>query len=577
MIRNRNISKICNVRSGRLYRWLIFSLSVAILSSCASIVSPSGGPKDTTPPDVVAAEPASGSVAFAGHSFTLSFSEYIQISNLQQQMLVSPPLATQPKFRLRGKSLRVSFSDTLLPNTTYSFFFGDAIKDITENNPMVNYSYFLATGSFIDSLSLEGTVSNAWDNKVEEGLIVMLYESSVSDSAFALKKPRYITRPDKSGKFSFKHLSDGSYHLVAVADLNNNMLYDLPTEPVAFYPEMVTPVFQAVRVADTIADTLAPPPAPVVKRQHHLKMFVGEDSIQRVQAARSEGRNSAFITFRYPVTDFVNLTITDSILNSITAIKWNEKKDSLFIWLKEHTRDSLPLIITDRNFADTLAVQLRPLPVPARGRVAQKTLYFTMNVIRGGKIHPAVKPELRFNMPLTDFIPEGSLLISPEDTLPLELIPADTSFLFRFVINNNLEPDVQYTIIIPPGMCRGWDGSVNDSLEYSFGVDLSENYGTITVKVATDSLPEGDILLLLLNDKSDVLETRVVTNDNPEQFTLLKPGNYKLKAVLDLNRNGRWDTGDYWKRQQPEPTLMLATPVSLRANWEEEVEWKIEF
>ncbi|MFO7721666.1 MAG: Ig-like domain-containing protein [Bacteroidales bacterium] len=557
--------------------------------SCANIVSPSGGPKDTSPPEVITGIPESGAVNFSGHSFTLQFDEYVQLGNLQQQMLISPPLAEMPKFRLRGKSLTVSFPDTLLPATTYAFFFGDAIKDITENNPMVSYTYFFSTGDFIDSLELRGKVLNALDQKMEENVFVLLYTDPVSDSAFSREIPRYVTRPDKSGNFVFRHLAEGSYHLVAVADLNNNMLYDLITEPVAFHPEPTTPRFLAKSVADTAMGTMLPdsvsmavdstrapvvlPPTPSVP-DHALYMFKGEDSIQRITASRSDSRYKVLISYRYPLKD-AEVLIADPGLRDISGVEWSSQKDTMWVWLQEHTSDTLPVIIRHASSTDTLFIPLRQPVLGGRGRQLDPRVGISMDVPRTEKIHPSRKPEVFFSIPLLSFDTKDAVLISETDTVPLILTTGDSLLKKRFTLKNPLVANMNYRMVIPEKACKGWDGTFNDSVDWAFSVDVPENFGTLKVTVSTDSVYQGGLLLLLLDEKSAILEERPIVSGETETFYPLKPSRYFLKVIKDINQNGRWDTGDYWRRLQPERVLSLANPVNIRANWEEEVEWII--
>ncbi len=564
--------------SGILLRAPGIAALLFMAASCANIVSPSGGPKDTTPPQVVEATPYSGSVNFQGNSFTLLFNEYIQLGNLQQNILISPPLHSTPAFKLRGKSLTVRFSDTLLPNTTYAFHLGEEISDITERNPMRYYSYFLATGDRIDSLMITGNVRNAWDNKVGEKIHVMLFKASDPDSAFAKEKPRYITKVDKSGTFTLNHLAEGSYLLVALSDMNNNLLYDLPTEAVAFLGDPALPAAAppGKAAADSIGDTLlgaSPLQTPVM---YNLAMFIAEDSIQRILTARSYGKYKVVMAFRYPVRK-PNVTITDTLLQNLSGIQWNERSDTLTIWLRKHARDTLPLIISGATFSDTLAVPLRPRAAGPRGRQVTDRLLFTMNTVKGGKLHPSVTPEIIFDRPLASLNTNGVLLAGSTDTFPLQMTPADTLFAIRYIIDNLLQPGQQYQVILPAGAGIAWDGTTHDTLRWEFGYDLPESYGTLHITLTTDSTETGDILLQLLDEKFNLLEMRKVIPGETETFHPLKPGKYNLKAISDNNGNGRWDTGDFWKRIQPERVSILKTPPSIRENWEEEVEWKVDF
>jgi len=198
-----------------------------------------------------------------------------------------------------------------------------------------------------------------------------------------------------------------------------------------------------------------------------------------------------------------------------------------------------------------------------------------MDVPRAGKIHPSRKPEIRFSIPLFSFDSEHAVLISEADTVPLVVTATDTLLKKRFILENPLSANMNYRMVIPEQACKGWDGTFNDSVDWAFSVDPPENFGTLKVTVTTDTDYDGGLLLLLMDEKSVILEERPIIPGKPVSFYPLVPSSYLLKVIMDANQNGRWDTGDYWRRLKPEKVSSLANPVNIRANWEEDVEWII--
>ena len=126
---------------------LICMLSV-LGSGCAQIVAPTGGPRDTLPPNLLAAIPPNGTLNFKGNRITLSYDEYVQVdAKLQQELLVSPTPKINPNISYKLKTVTIKIRDTLQPNTTYRFDLGNSIQDINENNPVKNFSYVFSTGA----------------------------------------------------------------------------------------------------------------------------------------------------------------------------------------------------------------------------------------------------------------------------------------------------------------------------------------------------------------------------------------------------------------------------------------------
>ena len=202
-------------------------------SGCAQIGAPTGGPRDSLPPILVSANPKVLSTNFKANKITLVFNEYIDVQEVQTNVLVSPFPKTNPMVDFKLKTVTVKLKDTLLPNTTYAINFGNSIRDNNEGNPFKNFTYVFSTGNTIDSLTLPGKVIIAETGKKDSTLIAMLYRN-VDDSAVQKRKPDYIARLDSSGNFMFSNLSPGSYKLYALKDGDGGKTYNTKIELFGF-------------------------------------------------------------------------------------------------------------------------------------------------------------------------------------------------------------------------------------------------------------------------------------------------------------------------------------------------------
>jgi len=220
-------------------------IALLLLASCANIVTPSGGSKDITPPAVVKSSPENYSTRFDVDIVTITFDEFIQLQDLRNHLIISPPIEQAPDFRIKGKTVIIKFAEKLVDNTTYTINFGDAIRDITESNPIENFQYVFSTGDFLDSLSIKGKVENAFDLKTAKGTLVMLYAcsntSSEYDSLPYKELPNYFAKTDASGGFKINNIKEGKYQVFALKDENRNYLYDLPNEQIAFLNKTIDP------------------------------------------------------------------------------------------------------------------------------------------------------------------------------------------------------------------------------------------------------------------------------------------------------------------------------------------------
>jgi uncharacterized protein (DUF2141 family) len=215
----------------------IYSMSI-IAGSCAQIMSPTGGPRDSFPPILVNANPANRTTNFTGNRITLSFDEYIQLQDLQQKLLVSPTPKINPNINFKLKEVTIKIRDTLEPNTTYSISLGNSIQDINENNPLRDFTYVFSTGSYIDSLQFSGNVKLAETGKADSTLLVLLY-NDLDDSAVLKKKPKYITRLDSAGNFKFNNLAEGTYHVFSLKDESGQKIYSSKTILFAFADSLI--------------------------------------------------------------------------------------------------------------------------------------------------------------------------------------------------------------------------------------------------------------------------------------------------------------------------------------------------
>ncbi len=210
-------------------------IGILFLASCAQVVAPGGGKKDTTPPNALKYTPDSASIHFNAKSVEILFDEFIQLQDLNNQLIISPPMDKTPDIKVKEKTLLIDFdkNEVLKPNTTYCISFGNSVQDLNENNPIENFQYIFSTGTFIDSLKLKGKVQNALNQYTEKGIVVMLY-SDLSDSIVYKSQPDYFSKTLGDGTFQINNIKAGKYKLVAIKDVNNNYKYDGESESIGF-------------------------------------------------------------------------------------------------------------------------------------------------------------------------------------------------------------------------------------------------------------------------------------------------------------------------------------------------------
>lgn len=217
-----------------LWRTLLICSSMLLLWACANVGNPEGGPYDMAPPRLIGTEPLNRSLGVDTRHIRLSFDEYVKIAH-QDRIAVSPLQLTQPVFQQRGRSIVVRLQDSLLPNTTYSIYFDDAVVDNNEDNPIEDLAYYFSTGNTLDTMQIGGMVLDAMTLEPVGDLVVGAYfASDVSDSTIYQEAMRYGARTNKMGVFRIRALRDSTYRLYALRDDDNDLRYNGLSEGMAW-------------------------------------------------------------------------------------------------------------------------------------------------------------------------------------------------------------------------------------------------------------------------------------------------------------------------------------------------------
>ena len=227
------------LRKYYIYLWMV--LAALCLRACANKgMGPQGGPKDTTPPDILNVTPANGSVNFSGNTIVIQCNEYLQMKDAANQVLMSPPQRRTPTVKALGKKVVVTFEEPLRDSTTYLIDFGKSICDLNEGNPIESYAYAFSTGPQIDTLQMSGVLINAENLNPISDMLIGIHDD-LRDSAFLNKVFVSIARTDEKGHFTLRNLHVGKYHIYALNDISKDYVYQ-PGEGLAFSDSLFIPI-----------------------------------------------------------------------------------------------------------------------------------------------------------------------------------------------------------------------------------------------------------------------------------------------------------------------------------------------
>lgn len=607
----------------RLY---IAGLILLGFQGCAKLGSPTGGIKDVYPPSYISSTPANRSTGFDGDRIDITFDEYLKLKNQAKEILISPPMEKPPLIRVREKTIRVTFEEELLPQTTYTLNFGNSLCDLNEENLLPDFEFIFATGDVIDSLSVTGKVVNAFDLKAdaETGIFIMLYESP-ADSAPLLYMPRYYGRANKDGLFAVNNINPDTFRIAAIKDRNNNKRYDPGVEEIAFLDSLlvinagnvvkqsfikdtlkiITPADESLRAVRQNkprfeSDTIIAPGKTL--NALNLSMYYFLEENEKVFLVNRERNRPEQLTFTFSRPLYDSLKIIPLSFGSGEdwyLEEFSKKMDTLTYWIKD-------TLITKK---DTLVFKLDYLTTDSAGMLTAKTdtvtlryqqakgdggreasrrrppkeaetpqkvsLALNSSVANRGTLDLNKRVYLTASRPIEKIIPDSVELLKKVDTLyvkqPFRCL-ADSLMHRRFYIESKWEPETQYRLFLKPNTASDIYGLASDTIIIDFVSQKTEYYGRILLNFSCYTYPA---IVQVVDVKGSVVAARKAYEDGLITFDYLPPGNYSFKGIIDSNDNGVWDTGHYLKHIQPEKVYLSGQPESLRANWDWEPTWTI--
>jgi len=561
-----------------------------VIAGCAKISSPTGGPKDILPPEIVKSVPVNGIKNFKGKKIVVTFNEYVTLDQINEKFMVSPPMKKKPEISLKGKSIIIEYEGDLRDSTTYTFYFQDAIRDLNEGNVFDNYSFVFSTGPVIDSLSVTGNVYTALTLDPPENVLIMLY-SELTDSAFIKHIPDYISRADAKGYFRIDNVREGKYKLYALKDADNSKNFNLPDEEIAFldsillvssernYLPVIKDTIPVKRTESKVSDTI------FLKGEHKLILFQPpKTKYYLTSSSRSQAYKLNYTLSLPPDTSAFDFTIPGAPANSY-IIERSKENDTLQIWLTDSSLYSRQIIdpIVSYPFTDTTGKVIQKQDtthmrflIPRTTRSRQKpTPYKITSSFSAGSLRPGQQvifySQTPFRPPDTSKIRLYEVIEKDRIKVPFTL-KSDTANYCRIFMISKLSPGKNYLFIADSASFGNIYGEQTDSTGYKFSVRSNDAFGKVTLTVRNF---EGNrIIQLLTGDEKPVREIQM-KEDGKTEFPLLDKGTYRLRVIYDINGNRKWTTGDFNTKRQPEPVSYMPREIEIKENWENSYDWDI--
>lgn len=580
-----------------------------LMAACASIGRPEGGPRDETPPVYLRSNPAMGAVNVNPSRVEIYFDENVKVEDVINKVVMSPAQKQMPSVTANGRRLSVQFRDTLIPNTTYTIDFSDAIRDLNEGNILDGFAIDFSTGPTRDSLIIAGRLFQASNLEPAQGMLVGVH-SNLADSALTTIPLDRIAKTNQRGEFIIRNLPEGSYQLFALNDLNRDYRWDR-SEDVAFYDSVIIPTVENIMVADTLqsiagADSIVSRPGSRYAPANLLLTWFNENyKAQYLQSYTRPDSMKIHLEMGAPSDTLPQLTILNgslkgSNLNDHALLDRTALNDTLTYWITapELTAQDTILMATRYLRTDSLnslswttdtlkftyraktAKKVDPKKIAANSDSvsAPKTRTFNINVNSKNTLDLHRPLSLSVSEPIATI---DSTLISLEikqDTVWHKL----TNFTFgRDSLHHLLDYSLhspwiggeRYRFTADSAAMVTIYGAVNKPLSQEFTVKPPEDYATLsfTIPQASDSIP---VVVQLLNAQ-DVPVASAPAISGTATFTFVEPGTYYARAFIDLNRNGIWDTGNIASHTQPEEVNYYPKKLNIKKNWEITQAWDL--
>ncbi|WP_136667340.1 Ig-like domain-containing protein [Flavobacterium sp. H122] len=512
-------------------------LFVIALAGCAKRGSITGGDKDVAAPKIISSYPKNLSTDFNEKTIKITFDEYIKIKDLQKNLIVSPLLKHSLTVLPQGgvsKHMIIKIADTLKPNTTYSFNFGESIIDNNEGNVLKNFKYVFSTGKELDSLTVEGSIKDAFEKKTPPFVNVMLYEvdENYKDSIIYKESPRYITNTsDSLTTFKLENIKAGKYKLVALKETSSNYKFDSKKDKIGFYNQTIT-------VPD--------------KSIFELELFKEEVGFTAKKPAQASGNRIIVGYEGNPKDAAVKTTYKGNpLLNRVTKFP---EKDSLQVWVNPLKNDSISLTVNHPKFNKDFTVQFKnqkndTLKLSSKDNVL--ALNGNLKVISA--------------TPLEKF--DGSKMsLTKKDSSKVNFKTTYDGFNQTMDVLFKKEENEKYTFNLLPDAVEDYLGQKNDSIKFTFSTKAMTDYGNL--KLVLKNVKSYPVIVDLTDDKGKVLYTRFVSKEPEVEFFLIEPQKYSVRIIYDANNNQQWDTGSFLENRQPEEVYHYPTEIDVRANWD---------
>lgn len=562
----------------------IFPLFLIIASiyiySCANQGTPTGGPRDTIPPLLIETIPTNKSLNFKGKEFQFIFDERINADKLKSQLLITPHIENKFNVKVRKNELTLAFEESFNDSTTYTLNFSDGVVDVTEKNPAVNLSFAFSTTDYIDSIYVNGKITDLYNNEDKEGYIVGLYQ--LTDSIDLLKdKPRYFAKTNKQGQFLIENIKNDYYKILTFNDVNKNLIFNPDSEDHGFLSDSInlTQSIDSVRIPTQLIDASD---FKFIRSKNtgryfdlqYNKPFIQYnltklDSLNTTPIPSNNRVKGNKILRFYPHESFkFEIDSLGLIVSTMDSMK-NQSMDTAFIKFVETSRkpDSFKSTFAPSNnsYVDEHIHHIYQFDKPI-DTFYKDSVFISYDTLKTEFI-PDSTIQWNFNRTQLEFdiFLDKTYLQTEIDTLLLiygDTTKTDSISIAKYDYFSNVNTN-QVSVSFPKGTFISVEGDSTPSVRNTYKFNSLDQLGSVSGQINTSYT---SFTLQLVNANYEIIEE--VKNAKTFSFPFVKPGKYTFRVMIDNNEDGTWSFGNILQDETPESIYFYPEIFDVRANWQ---------
>ncbi len=441
----------------------------------------------------------------------------------------------------------------------------------------------------------------------------------LSDSVFHKQPMIRVSRTNGSGRFTIKGVAPGTYFCYALQDSDGDYVYGQKSEKIGFSHDSIKPSWKPDVRQDTIwLDSLHISNILRVDFTHFLPDDVTLLCFQTpqtdrflIKTERKEPEKLGFF-FSYGSDTLPRLRGLNFNADSAFVVEPSAKLDTIYYWLRDtalvnmdtlriealyQTTDSTGQLVEK---LDSCIEFLAKTPYAKRMKEQQKKYdeWFKkeQKKKKRGEPYDSIMPSEKLKPRIN---PTGS--IAPNQTIRIEmpapLLVCDTAAIHlytkidtlwyeanrtirqtgprAYALQADWNEGAEYSLEIDSAAFQSIYGLVSDPIKQGLKVKTEDDFSTLSVSVDGAKPDTATIMVQVLNSGDKVMLQMPVV-DGTAEFRYLTPGKYYLRAFVDFNGNGVWDTGDYDQDLQAEPVFYFPEVVECKAKWDVSRKWTLD-